>query len=299
MNIVSIRKSKYKGNWLWLLANLPAYLLVAIVVLIPLLYALYISFFAWELIRPPIRFIGLRGYRALLLDPFFQEALLHTVIFTLFTSLITLVIGLGFALAVNRGFKGQGLFRGMLFIPWAITPIVVGLLWSWIYHAEFGVLNYILLKLGLTEHYITILSSERYALPAVIATFIWQHVPFATLIQLAGLQTIDREYYEAAMVDGAGVLSRFWYITIPLLTNTMLLAVIFLTMWAFRTFDIIYAMTYGGPGNATTVLGWYAYRVSFTHYNFGRGAATGIVMAIFTAILAILYIRLLHRRISY
>lgn len=299
MSVIAVPRRGRKANRYWLLANLPAYVLVAFVVLIPFLYEVYISFFAWELIRPPMRFIGLRGYRELLLDPFFQQAFVHTVVFTFLASIIALVLGLGFALAVNRGFKGQGLFRGVLFIPWAITPIVVGLLWSWIYHAEFGVLNYILLKLGLTRNYISILSSESYALPAVIATFIWQHVPFATLIQLAGLQAIDKEYYEAAMVDGAGVLSRFWYITLPLLRNTILLAIIFLTMWAFRTFDLIYAMTYGGPGNSTTVLGWYTYRVSFAHYNFGRGAASGIVMALFTAIVAVLYVRLLYKRIVY
>jgi multiple sugar transport system permease protein len=279
--------------------NVPGYLLVFLVVVVPLGYALYVSLFHWELIRPPIRFIGLKGYFDLLRDPIFQDSAKRTLIFTAISVSATFVGGLGFATLLNREFRARHIVRGLIFIPWAIPPIAAGLLWSWLYHGQYGLLNYLLLKLGIIHEYVSFVASDQYALYAAIVPFVWQHIPFASLLLLAGMQAIPSDVQEAAIVDGAGSLQRFARITLPLLSNTTLLTLTFLTMWALRAFDIIYALTYGGPGNTTSVFSWYLYKTSFQYYNYGKGAATGVVMALITAALAVAFIRLLHREVEY
>jgi multiple sugar transport system permease protein len=290
--------TKIEGK-IWLLFNLPAFLLIFFILLIPLIYAFYISLFDWQLTKPNKPFIAFAGYRELFNDPIFIRSFVNTIIYVVWVVFFTCILGLLFAVLLNRNFRGRGIFRSILFIPWGIMPIVVGLLWSWIFNSKFGVFNYLLTKMGLIKEYMPILGSGSYAMYAVIVASVWYDIPFAALLFLAGLQAIPDEYYEAALVDGATKFQVFIRITLPLLRNTLMLVVIFETMHALKVFDVLYAMTAGGPANATTVLSWYVYSTSFIRYNLSKGAAIGIIIAITTLLFAILYIKTLHRKVEY
>ena len=296
------RKSFSGGikNNTWLLLNIPALLLTFIILLISFGYAVYISFFDWKLTNPPMRFIGFGGYTKLFKDPIFVESLNNTLFFTVSVVFFTCLFGLLIAITINRPFKGKGFFRAAIFIPWAIMPIVIGLLWSWIFNSRFGVFNYLLLKMGLIKEYIPILSSEKFAMYSVILACVWRNTPFAALLIIAGLQAIPKECYEAAAVDGASKFQIFLHIILPLLRSSLLLVVTFVTMIALRIFDIVYSMTAGGPAHATTVLGWYTYSTSFLRYDLGKGARIGIVIAVITMIFALIYIKFFYtKRVEY
>jgi len=287
-------------NNTWLLLNIPAFLSTFIVLLIPFGYAVYISFFHWKLSNPPMRFIGFGGYTKLFKDPIFIKSLNNTLFFTVSVVFLTCLFGLLVAIIINRPFKGKDFFRAAIFIPWAIMPIAIGLLWSWIFNSRFGVFNYLLLKMGLIKEYIPILGSEKYAMYSVIVACVWRNIPFAALLIMAGLQAIPKECYEAATVDGASKFQIFLHITLPLLRSSLLLVVTFITMVALRIFDIIYSMTAGGPAHATTVLGWYTYSTSFLSYDLGKGARIGIVIAVITMIFALIYIKIFYtKRVEY
>lgn len=290
--------TKIEGK-IWLLLNLPAFLLSFFILLIPLIYAFYISLFDWKLTKPSKTFIAFAGYRELFNDPIFIKSFENTIIYVVWVVFFTCILGLLFAVLLNRNFRGRGIFRSILFIPWAIMPIVVGLLWTWIFNSRFGVFNYLLTKMGLIKEYVPILSSESYAMYGVIVASVWRDIPFAALLFLAGLQAIPDEYYESALVDGATKFQVFIRITLPLLSNTLMLVVTFETMHALKVFDVIYAMTTGGPANATTVLSWYVYSTSFTRYDLGKGSAIGIIIMIITLLFALLYVKTLYRKVEY
>jgi len=287
-------------NNIWLLFNMPAFLLFLFIAAIPLAYALYISFFHWKLSNPPMRFIGFNGYIELFKDPLFIKSLSNTLIFTICVLFFTTLFGLLFAIALNKDFKGKGFFKALWLVPWLIMPVVTGLLWSWIFNGRFGVANYLLLKMGLIKEYIPILSSEKFAMYSIVVATIWRNIPFAILLILAGLQTIPKECYEVAAVDGASKFKMFIHITIPLLSGTLMLVVSFVTMTSLKAFDIIYTMTWGGPAHTTAVLGWYSYFTSFNNYDFGGGSRIGITIAVITAIFVLIYVKIFYnKRVEY
>jgi multiple sugar transport system permease protein len=260
-------------------------------------YTFYVSLQNYDLTRPPSTFIGFGNYQYLLTTDVFWESLRNTLVFTFSSLVLIFLTSLGLALLLNASIRGASKLRALIVTPWAIPPLVTGIIWAWIFEAKYGIANYLLSSLGLTP--LLWLSSPTLAMLSVVVARSWHEITFGTLMLLAGLQSIPLDMYEAAKVDGAGAPNRFLHITLPLLRNYIAIILVFETMWCLREFPIIYAMTYGGPGTATTVLGWLAYKLAFLYYDFGKGAAVTLMLGILTMILAVVFIKTIYRRIEY
>jgi len=283
--------------------NLPSILLIIAVVGYPLLYAAWVSFHhvgIRELRTGQAAWAGLGNYAAALADPAFRSSFVHTVVFTAISVALEIGLGLGVALAMNM--KGIWLARGtavVMLVPWAIPPIVNGILWSFIFNSEYGYLNDILLRLHLTTSYVSFLTNSTLAFAVVIIAYVWRTTPFSALLFHASLQGIPHDLYEAADVDGASAVKRLFGITLPLLTPTFLAVLVLRTLFAFLVFDEILAITYGGPGNSTWTAAWYVYASAFFYLKFGLGSAAAYLLSVATGLVALLYIRLLSRRAEY
>ncbi|CCQ92640.1 Carbohydrate ABC transporter membrane protein 1, CUT1 family [[Clostridium] ultunense Esp] len=301
MEHVSDRDKKKTDRWFkepgerslaWLLIT-PAYLLIFGLLLFPVLYALWVSFHQYTLLNPAIRFVGLDNYKEMLLNSPFWLSFGRTVYFTAVSIGIQLVLGLAMALVLNQKFVGQRLVRSLLLIPWAIPNIVNGVLWEWIYNANYGALNGVLKQFGIIKENILWLGKPFLALNMIILADTWKVIPFYVILILAGLQTISKDTLEAAIIDGAGGWKSFLYITLPLLKPILLVILVLRTMQCFAVFDIIYIMTKGGPADGTTLVSFFTYRQTFGSLNFGQGSATAYIVAMMVFAVSLLYLRML------
>jgi multiple sugar transport system permease protein len=280
-----------------LLLNAPALIAITLLAGYPIVYSAFISLHKYSLKRPRIfDFVGLSNYVQLLNSSEFWMALWVTVQFTVLV--VTLVVGLGivFALLLNREFPGCGIIRALILVPWAIPPVVNGMMWQWIYDSKVGALNGLLMSLGLITEYRGWLSQPTSALLAIVWADVWNMVPLAVILLLAALQRIPNELYEAARIDGAGNFQLFRYVTFPWLAQALLVVLILQTMSAIRAFDVIYVLTAGGPGTATTTLTWKTYLTTFDSLDFGLGNAYAYMVSLLTLVLALIYFRVLYRR---
>jgi len=282
----------------WWIYGLPSFILIALIFLFPISYAVYISTLQWRIGGPGIRFIGLGNYLLLFTDNLFWQSLRVTLIYAICVVGLTVLLSLILALALNEELKGIGIFKAIMLIPWATSPLISGVIWSWLFNKDFGVVNYVLFSFGLTKSGINFLASDL-AFPVVILATLWNYVPISSLILLAGIKTIPQELFEASKVDGANAWQSFYMITFPLLRNYLLLVVTFVTMWSLRAFDIIYSLTSGGPGYLTTVISWLIYQTSFVRLNFGEGSAISVILALITLVLTFTYFRLLYKRVEF
>ena len=270
----------------------PAFIWYIVFLVYPMLTSLYESFFKWDGLSPTMTFVGLGNYLDIFFnDPVTQQALLNNVEWTVASLVVPTSIGLLLAMALNQKLPGTAIFRTIFYAP-AVLPLVgVGLIWAWMYNPQFGAINAALRAVGLGQFAVGWLSNYRSALPATFATFVWSSVGFPMILYLAGLQGINNEHYEAAHLDGASALQRFRHVTLPGLTETHVVVLSLTVIGGFKVFDLIYTMTYGGPGRSTQVLGTWMYFQSFQYYNAGYGAAVAWVIAAIILILAIPYIR--------
>ncbi|WP_196220187.1 carbohydrate ABC transporter permease [Terrilactibacillus tamarindi] len=279
----------------------PAFLVILCVTLAPILYSIFISFIdltknVHKLDNPNLwSFIGFTNYINVLKDSVFWSSLVRTIIFTVVTVGFEFILGLAIALILNEKFRARGLVRGLMLIPWALPTIVNAVLWKWFYDADHGTITGLLARLGFTDGYSNILSHTTSALIAIMTADIWKNTAFVALILLAALQSLPKDIYEAAKVDGVKPFQRLFSITIPLLAPAILVALIIRTMEAFKAFDIIYIMTGGGPGGGTQLLSFLAYQQSMVFGNFSYGAALAQIMSIFTMIFAVIYIRIFYK----
>jgi len=272
----------------WLL--LPAGLLLGFVALYPVVRLIYTSFFQYQLTQgPEASFIGLANYIAALEDARFWNAFRNTALIVLVTVPGALVVGLGLALLANLPFRVKWPVRLGLLLPWALPLVFVGLIFQWFFDSQYGVVNDWIVRLGGERQFW--LFRPDLAFWAICFTIIWKTSSFVALILLAGLQTIPKELYEAAEVDGASRWQVFWRITLPLLTPAILVAMIFRTITAFQTFDIPYAMTKGGPGNATETLAMYVRVTSIENLNFGYGSALAVLLFLVSMAITVIYLR--------
>lgn len=241
----------------------------------------------------PSNFIGLEGYKKALTDERVGVALTNTVLFTVASVFLELILGLGLALIMNKTMFGQGVIRTTSLIPWAIPTAVAALMWSYLYDGSSGIIALFFENIGLVEDSRDLLLSGGGAMVSTILADVWKTTPYMALLLLAGLQNIPRSLYEAASVDGAGRIGAFFRITLPLLKPSILVALLFRTLDAFRVFDLIYVLTGGGPGGATETLSIYTYKVMFGQTNFGYGSVIVMLMFLCVAIIAIIYIKIL------
>ncbi|MFQ5890852.1 MAG: carbohydrate ABC transporter permease [Gemmatimonadota bacterium] len=278
--------------WAFVLPALGTILLIA---LFPLLWTVWESLHVHDL-RMPWRgrpLIGLGNYVEALGDARFWGALWHTLVFTLFSVGLELVIGLVLALALNRAYRGRGLVRAAVLVPWAIPTVVAALLWRFMFESEAGIVNAVLRGAGLMDQPFVWFIHYAAAWVPVILADVWKMTPFVALLLLAGLQNIDASLYEAARIDGATAWQQFRHVTLPLLKPAILVALIFRTLDAFRVFDLIYVLTGGGPGTSTEPIALYTFNALLQNLRFGYGSALSVIVFLVTFGLAMLYIRLL------
>lgn len=275
---------------------LPSLILILGISLQPIVSTLYLSLFELQRgVGAQATFTGLGNYVDLIRDPVFWITIGRTVYFTLISVGLELMLGLAVAQLIHSHPPGWRFLRTSLIIPWAVPTIVNGTMWRWIYNADYGALNGLLLQLGLIDRYIPFLTRPLTAMNLVILADIWHSVPFIALILQAALATLPTDLEEAAEVDGASTLQRFLLIRLPLLRPAILVALIIRTVEAFRVFDIIYVITNGGPAFGTTTISFLTYLETFSFGHVGRGSALSFLISIFTIIMAFIYIRFLYR----
>jgi len=274
---------------------LPSFLIILGISLQPILTTLYLSLFEVPRgINLQNTFVGLGNYISLLSEPIFWATIGRTFYFTVISVGIELVLGLAIAQLIHAHPPGWQFLRTSLIIPWAVPTIVNGTMWRWIYNADYGALNGLLLQLGLIDKYIPWLTKPDMAMNLVILADIWHSVPFIALILQAALATLPPDLEEAAAVDGATAFQYFWFIRLPLLRPAILVALIIRTVEAFRAFDIIYVITNGGPANGTVTISFLTYLEMFSFGHAGRGSALSFLISLFTLTLAFIYIRMLY-----
>ena len=243
-------------------------------------------------------FIGFAGYGKIFGDKRLFAALGHTVYFTLFSVVIEFFLGLGLALVMNHAVRGIGLIRAGALIPWAIPTAVSALIWSYLYDGSNGIISHIYAKLGLISSSETMLLTGHGAMWAAILTDVWKTTPYMALLLLAGLQVIDKDLYESSAIDGANKVQTFFKITLPLLKPSILVAVLFRTLDAFRVYDLIAVLTGGGPGGSTETLSVYAYKTMFSQMNFGYGSVIVMFMFVCVLIIATLFVKVLGTNVT-
>ncbi|WP_066067964.1 carbohydrate ABC transporter permease [Neobacillus soli] len=241
----------------------------------------------------PSNFIGLKGYKQVFTDNRIGIALRNTFSFTVLSVFFELVLGLGLALVLNKAMFGQGIVRTASLIPWAIPTAVAALMWSYLFNGSSGIVAHFFEAAGLVDKSQNLLLSGPGAFASTILADVWKTTPYMALLLLAGLQNISHSLYEAASIDGAGKVKSFFKITLPLLKPSILVALLFRTLDAFRVFDLIYVLTGGGPGGETETLSIYAYKVMFAQTNFGYGSIIVMFMFVCVAIIAILFVKFL------
>ncbi len=274
---------------------LPGFLLIAGVIFYPIVSTLYLSLFEVKLVRVE-GFLGFGNYLALAGDPLFWRILRQTLFWTVSSVLLKLVLGMVLGILLDRKFRGRKLFRTLLLIPWAMPAVAAAIVWRWVYDANFGYLNDLLRELGLIQSPIVWLGGERSAFAAAVVTDAWVGLPFMAFVFLAGLQGIDRTLYEAATVDGAGAWARFVHVTVPQLAPVILVATLVSGIWTFNSFNIVYALTGGGPLNATDILVTYTYTQAFEKFQFGLAAALATTTFIILLVFSIFYVWLYGRK---
>lgn len=268
---------------------MPALLAVFLVIGVPLIYSLLLSLHEINVLTHRWIFVGLSNYTQALVDPAFLAALARTAVFAAGTVVAGLVVGTGMALVLNARIPGRGLLRGLVLVPWAMSPVAVGILWGWVFNGDYGPLSALLLDLGVIGSSVHWLGSGTGAFALVALVYVWNQAPLTCLLLLGGLQSMPETLHKAARVDGAGPWTRFWRITLPWLRPTMLLVLILTTINAIMAFDLFWIITQGGPGSATTVFSWLGYVEAFQYFRFGQGAAVLYLLTLLCLLLAVAY----------
>jgi ABC-type sugar transport system permease subunit len=288
----SLRQQDAFFAWLFLT---PSLLVILGITLQPILTTLFLSFYnAPSGINATREFVGFANYGEMLTDATFWATIGRTLYFTFMSVALELLLGLVIAQLINSRPPGWKFLRLSLIIPWAFPTIVNGSMWRWIYNADFGALNALLMQLGIIDHYVAWLVNPFWAMNLVILADLWHVVPFVALILQAAMAGISVEVDEAAMMDGANAWQRFLYIRMPLLRPAILVALIVRTVEAFRVFDIVYIITGGGPAFGTVTISYLTYLQTFSYGNLGIGAALSFLISFVTVILAFIYIRFLY-----
>lgn len=275
----------------------PALLAMAAVAVFPLAYTFWESLHLHDL-RTPWRgrpFVGLAHYAELAGDPRFWEALAHTLGFTAVSVALELALGLALALALHRALRGLGAARTLALLPWALPTVVAALLWRFLFDGPDSLANHLAVGTGLAEAPLAWLAHPLAAWVPVVLADVWKTAPFVVLLLLTGLQSIDPALWDAARLDGAGPWQRLRHVTLPLLRPALLVALVFRSLDAFRVFDLVYALTGGGPGTATEPLALYGFETLFRSLRFGYGSALSLTVFAATFGLALAYVRWLGR----
>ena len=273
----------------------PTIFLILLTVVAPMAYSFVLSFTNADLKYKGIGdFVGISNYIEVLSDTYFRGSILTTIIFSFVVVAVEFVIGFGIALLLNTNIKGKNVFFSIIIVPMMITPIAVGLCWRLLLHNTLGIVNWLLSLIGISGH--AWLGDTATALGTVMFIDIWQQVSYMVLVLLAGLVSLPTEPYEAARIDGASNGQCFRYLTLPMMAPTFSVALLLRLITAFKTYDLIYVLTKGGPGTSTEVISYHIYRQAFTYLKTGRASAMSFILVIILLPVAYIAIRLLWRR---
>lgn len=279
---------------------LPALLAIGLFTIYPVLYALRISVYRYKLTRPNDHpYVGLQNFVEVMESYYFRNSLQVTALYTIAAVVGVILFGLGVALLLNQKLKTVSFLKIAILLPWAIPAVVGGLLWKWILNADFGVLNGILYRVGLIDSYIPFLADPLMARLSLVAAHVWKEGPLAAIFFLAGLQLIPNELYESGRIDGGSTWQLFRRVTLPMLRPTFLVVLVYETMVAILTFDIVVVLTGGGPADATALISWFAYAEIFRGLDLGHGIALSIIISALILVLILLYLRVLSREDVY
>lgn len=279
--------------WLFIL---PAVLYLALFQGIPLIKELTLSFTDATLLSPDsASFVGLENYHTLFQDSVIHGVFYVTAIYTIACVTLSIGLGLGAAVLLDRAFRGRSVVRALVMIPWAAPPVAVALIFIWIYNGQYGIFNHVLQWLGVGGNEGSWLDIPSHALPAILLTTVWQIFPFSSVVLLAALQAVPEELREAAIIDRADRLNRFKAVVWPVIQPTVALLALFITIWSLRRFDLIWLMTQGGPIGATNTLVIELYRNAFVNFDLGLAAALGMTGVGIALAITLVYSILTHR----
>ncbi|MFI1633474.1 carbohydrate ABC transporter permease [Streptomyces anulatus] len=278
-----------------MLLTAPGLALFAAIIFYPLLSALFTGFFKQDLRLPGREFVGLENFAHWLNGDLFT-ILEQTLVFTIGATLAPFAIGFALALALNTGIRGSGFLRGLFLFPWVIPGVVVSFLWMWIFNANYGVLNGVLVKAGILDESVAWLGQPGTAMLAVIITKTWASFPWMMVMLLAGLQTVPKELHEAAAMDGAGSIRRFFAVTWPQVRGVASIVLLLEFIWNFQHFDTIYVLTGGGPAGTTETFATAVYQTAFKGFDIGRATALGGLWMLLLLLLVVVYLRITERK---
>lgn len=286
------RTATLSDRWVGLLFIAPFVAAAVFFMLYPIAEAIRMAFYSYNPLRPDLsQFVGFDNFAFIFRDPLFWDSFRQATIWTLLSIVFQTVLGVGIALLLHQTLPGMSIFRGLLLFPYIVPTVVIALIWRWIFNPEIGVVNYALQSLGLISQPIYWLSTPNMAMVSTIMLNVWKYTPFVVICVLARLQSVPLELYDAAKVDGAGVVRRFLDVTLPQLKEVLIVVIVFRTIWTFNKFEEIYLLTKGGPGTSTFNLAVYSFEQSIANLRLGVGAATGVVMMLMLSIGSVVYLR--------
>lgn len=274
---------------------LPALVVYLVFVMVPVVQSMYISLFDWNGLSAEMEWVGLGNYVELFTDDaVFRQSLHNSIIATMVLALVPTALGLVFA-ALFGSLRGAGPYRSAIFLPYLISMVAVGVIWSWIYNPRVGAIDAVLEAVLLGDFVHDWLGEPATALLAGLLPVIWRFTGFAIVIFYAAIQNIPVDLYEAARVDGASGWQGFWKITLPLVREAMIIVVVWMTMDALKLFDLIWVLTKGGPNHATELMATWMFTNTFKHFKMGYGAAISVVLFVMIFVFSVVYIRLVTR----
>jgi len=277
---------------------LPLILVMAVFLAYPIFKAALMSVQYWYMPNPKPEghyFVGFDNFISLFGDSSFINSMGITGIYIVVTVVLRFALGLLAAILLNQTFRGRGLARALLIIPWAVPEVVACLIWILMYDKDYGIINYLAMNFHIISQPVGYLADPKIALLAAMAVNIWKGFPFVAIMLLAGLQSIPGELYEAARVDGAKPFQQFRSITFPLLKPVSLVVFLLLIIWTIKDFGIAYLLAKGGPSQSTEILTIYIYQAAFKFFDFGKAAASGIIMLIFSILFTLVYLKSLNK----
>ena len=277
---------------------IPALIVIGIFILFPISKAIVMAFQEWVLTSasPDHPFVGLDNFREVFSLTHFSTMMGNTLVYTLGSVAGKMLVGLGVALLLNRKFKGRGIVRGLMLIPWAMPMVVVTNVFRIALDPNYGLFNSMLSALPFVDGPIQFFSNGTVALTTLVGIGIWKNFPFISLMLLAALQSVPQDYYDAASIDGAGNIEQFRRITWPLIKPIWNTLMILQILWTVKEFELIYLITQGGPNNGTNIIGIDIYLNAFRFYKIGAANAEGVLLLLFCLIFAVIYFRSMHKK---
>ena len=272
--------SRFPALWV-----LPVLLPVAVFTILPIVHAFWTSLHEETLLFPDREFTGLANYVNVITGQYFVRALKNSLLFTAVAAPIVVVVGPAAALFLRREFFGVEVLRSIVLLPWVLPGAISAVLWIWIFHPSWGVINSLLRHLHLIDRSIPWLTDPHLAFVSVVVAHVWTQIPFTVILVMAALSTLGEDIIEAAELDGATAAQRFIHITFPHIKAIIVVLLVYNALTAFTTYDIVYAMTGGGPGTATTLLSFHIWKESFSMYDFGAGSAVAFIVVAISAVM--------------